>query len=74
MRMRCRGIVFLMRSVEHLVVYGKRVMGHRAGLAVHDRAPSTPVHPFGLAAAERYAATLGRYGEAVDLEAQQRPA
>ena len=55
------GIVFLMRSVEHLVVYGKRVMGHRAGLAVHDRAPSAPVHLFGLDAVERYAEKLGHY-------------
>ena len=67
------GIVFLMRSVEHLVVYGKRVMGRRAGLPIHDRSPSASVHPFGVAAAERYAAILGRYGEALDIEAERTP-
>lgn len=56
-------IVFAMRAgVEHLVAYGKRVFGLRAGLPIHDRAPAEPVTPFGLAAAGRHAAALGPFG------------
>ena len=35
-------IVFAMRSLEHLIAYGKRIFGLRAGLAAHDRAPVRP--------------------------------
>lgn len=55
-------IVFVMRGLEHLIAYGKRIFGLRAGLAVHDRAPCEPVTPFGTASAERYAALLGPFG------------
>ena len=54
-------IVFVMRGVEHLVAYGKRIFAQRSGLAAHDRAPSLPVTPFGLACAARYVAALGPY-------------
>lgn len=33
-------IGFVMRSLEHLVCYGKRLFAQRAGLAVFDRAPA----------------------------------
>jgi 4-hydroxy-tetrahydrodipicolinate synthase len=55
-------IVFVMRGIEHLTAYGKRIFALRAGLAAHDRAPCEPVTPFGLACVERYAALLGRFG------------
>ncbi|MDF0603939.1 dihydrodipicolinate synthase family protein, partial [Psychromarinibacter sp. C21-152] len=48
-------IVFVMQSVEHLVTYGKRLMGKRAGIAIHDRAPAVPVTKFGLELVRRYA-------------------
>jgi 4-hydroxy-tetrahydrodipicolinate synthase len=55
-------IVFVMRSIEHLIAYGKRVFCLRAGLPVHDRAPCDRPTSFGLACADRYAAALGRFG------------
>jgi dihydrodipicolinate synthase/N-acetylneuraminate lyase len=56
-------IVFLMQSIETFLCYGKRVTARRLGLTeVHDRPPAQPPAPFGLAAAERYAADLGPYG------------
>jgi len=32
-------IKFVMRSIEHLLTYGKRLFGFRAGIDIHDRAP-----------------------------------
>jgi 4-hydroxy-tetrahydrodipicolinate synthase len=55
-------ITFAMRGLEHLIVYGKRIFGRRAGLPALDRAPSEPVTAFGLACVERYAAQLGPFG------------
>jgi 4-hydroxy-tetrahydrodipicolinate synthase len=55
-------IVFAMRSLEHLLAYGKRIFAMRAGLAAHDRAPCEATTPFGLATAERHAAALGPFG------------
>lgn len=57
-------IVFAMRSLEHLVTYGKRIFASRAGLAVGDRAPCQAPTEFGLACAARYAASLGPFGAA----------
>ena len=57
-------IVFAMRSLEHLVAYGKRIFAARCGLAVHDRAPAERPTAFGLACVERYAAMLGPFGAA----------
>ena len=54
-------IVFTMRSLEHLIAYGKRIFGLRTGLAAHDRAPCDRPTPFGLACAERHAAALGSF-------------
>jgi 2-keto-3-deoxy-L-arabinonate dehydratase len=55
-------IVFVMRSLEHLIAYGKRIFALRAGLAAHDRAPCEPLTPFGLECAVRYAEVLGPFG------------
>jgi 2-keto-3-deoxy-L-arabinonate dehydratase len=55
-------IVFAMRSLEHLVTYGKRIFAHRAGLVAHDRAPIAQPSAFGLACAVRHAAALGPFG------------
>ena len=50
-----------MRSLEHLIAYGKRIFGLRTGLATHDRAPCDRPTVFGLACAERHAAALGSF-------------
>ncbi len=39
---------FAMQSLEHLICYGKRIFGSRAGIAIHDRAPTTRPTEFGL--------------------------
>jgi 4-hydroxy-tetrahydrodipicolinate synthase len=54
-------IVFAMRSLEHLIAYGKRIFALRCGLAVHDRAPADRPSPFGLGCVGRYAAKLGAF-------------
>ena len=58
-------IVFVMQSIAHLIAYGKRLTARRMGVpfdAVHDRAPTMTVTPFGLAAVERFANHLGPFG------------
>jgi 2-keto-3-deoxy-L-arabinonate dehydratase len=47
--------LFGMQSLEHLVCYGKRIFGHRAGIAIHDRAPAMRPTAFGLSLAEHWA-------------------
>lgn len=54
-------ITFVMQSIEHLICYGKRLYGLRAGQAIHDRAPALRPTEEGLAAVERHAARLGRF-------------
>lgn len=55
-------IVFVMQSLEDLAMYGKRLFAARAGLGpVFDRAPSARPTPFGLAAVDRFAASLGPF-------------
>ncbi|HYB11048.1 MAG TPA: dihydrodipicolinate synthase family protein [Alphaproteobacteria bacterium] len=55
-------LVFLMESIDTLLVYGKRVLGHRLGIdEVDPRIPYTPPTPFGLATALRYAEALGKF-------------
>lgn len=53
--------VFLMRGIEHLVAYGKRVFARRASLEAHDRMPAEAVTSFGLACVERHATALGSF-------------
>jgi 4-hydroxy-tetrahydrodipicolinate synthase len=55
-------IVFAMRSLEHLITYGKRIFAARCGFEVHDRAPADRPSAFGLACAARHAAALGAFG------------
>jgi 2-keto-3-deoxy-L-arabinonate dehydratase len=54
-------IVFIMRSIESLICYGKRIFGARAGIAIHDRGPALRPSAFGLAFVAKYAETLGPY-------------
>jgi 4-hydroxy-tetrahydrodipicolinate synthase len=54
-------IVFIMQSIETMLCYGKRIMGARAGIAIHDRAPAMRPTEFGLTLVAKYAAQLGPY-------------
>ena len=47
--------LFGMQSLEHLICYGKRIFGLRAGLAIHDRAPAMRPSDFGLTVARNWA-------------------
>jgi 2-keto-3-deoxy-L-arabinonate dehydratase len=49
--------LFGMQSLEHLICYGKRIFGHRAGIPIHDRAPAMRPTAFGLDLARRWANT-----------------
>ena len=58
-------IVFVMQSLETLVVYGKRLFALRAGLGpVYDRAPCTQPTAFGIETTERLARKLGKMAHA----------
>jgi len=60
-------IVFIMQSLESLVVYGKRLFAARAGLGeVHDRRPAISPTDFGLAIVKRLANRLGPFGSLED--------
>ena len=50
---------FAMQSIEALLCYGKRVMGLRTGITIHDRAPALRPTDFGLACAAEHARQLG---------------
>ena len=50
---------FAMQSIESLLCYGKRIMGLRAGIAIHDRAPAQRPTDFGLQRAAEHARRLG---------------
>jgi 2-keto-3-deoxy-L-arabinonate dehydratase len=52
---------FAMQSIEALVCYGKRVMGLRTGIAIHDRAPALRPTDFGLACVAEHARKLGHW-------------
>jgi 4-hydroxy-tetrahydrodipicolinate synthase len=52
-------VVFAMQSIDHLVCYGKRLLAHRLGIAVHDRTPALAPTPFGLDLVRRHAERLG---------------
>lgn len=45
------GALFGMQSLEHLICYGKRIFGWRAGIAVYDRGPALRPTEAGLALA-----------------------
>jgi 4-hydroxy-tetrahydrodipicolinate synthase len=50
---------FAMQSLDHLVVYGKRIFAARAGITVHDRQPALAPTEAGLQIAARWAARAG---------------
>ncbi len=50
---------FAMQSIEALLCYGKRVMGLRTGIAIHDRAPALRPTNFGFACVAEHAQRLG---------------
>jgi 2-keto-3-deoxy-L-arabinonate dehydratase len=52
---------FAMQSIEALLCYGKRVMGLRTGIAIHDRAPALRPTDFGLACVAEHARRLGSW-------------
>lgn len=54
-------IVFIMQSIETMLCYGKRIMGVRAGIEIHDRSPAMRPTAFGLTLVAKYAAQLGPY-------------
>lgn len=56
-------ISFVMQSIEHLICYGKRLYGLRSGQPIHDRAPALRPSAEGLAALERHASGLRRFGK-----------
>ncbi len=47
--------VFMMQSIEHLICYGKRIFGFRAGIQIHDRPPALLPTDFGLQCARHWA-------------------
>ncbi|ODT81528.1 MAG: hypothetical protein ABS76_11870 [Pelagibacterium sp. SCN 64-44] len=51
-------MVFCMRSLEHLLCYGKRLYGIRNKVAIFDRAPSLTPNEVGLRLVSHYAAIL----------------
>lgn len=54
-------LIFLMESIDTFLVYGKRVLGDRLGIGeISPRMPYTPATTFGIEAAKRYAAGLGK--------------
>ena len=54
-------LVFVMHSIDHLLVYGKAMYARRLGgeVGIAARAPATPATEFGLALIERFADRLG---------------
>lgn len=54
-------INFVMQSIEHLICYGKRLFGLRAGFAIHDRAPALRPNPAGLEVIAQFAKSLGGF-------------
>lgn len=46
--------LFAMQSLEHLICYGKRIFGARAGISIHDRAPAMRPTDFGLTLARNW--------------------
>lgn len=54
-------VSFIMRSLEHLICYGKRIFAARAGLEVFDRAPALRPDPAELQEMKRLLAKLGPF-------------
>ena len=54
-------IEYVMRSIEHLLTYGKRLFGLRAGITIHDRAPCLRVAAAEMERLERLAEAAGPF-------------
>lgn len=54
-------IIFAMQGIEHLICYGKRIFGARAGIDINDRAPALRPTDVGLESANRLASDLGTF-------------
>jgi 4-hydroxy-tetrahydrodipicolinate synthase len=54
-------IVFVMQSIEHLICYGKRLFGLRAGFEIHDRSPCLQPTDAGIRLTEHWSAQLGEF-------------
>lgn len=54
-------VTFIMRSLEHLICYGKRIFAARVGLAVFDRAPALRPEDAELREMQRLLAKLGPF-------------
>jgi 4-hydroxy-tetrahydrodipicolinate synthase len=54
-------IGFVMRSIEHLICYGKRLFALRAGLETFDRAPALRPDPSGIDTVRKLALAAGRF-------------
>jgi len=54
-------VTFIMRSLEHLICYGKRIFAARAGLEVFDRAPALRPQDAELREMQRLLAKLGPF-------------
>lgn len=59
-------ITFVMQSIEHLICYGKRLFGARAGFQIHDRGPCLRPDDFGLRLTQHWADYLGPLGDNVN--------
>lgn len=55
-------IVFMMQSIEHLICYGKRMFGARAGIEIFDRMPAMLPTEFGNQLVVKRAEQLGPFG------------
>ena len=55
-------IGFVMRSIEHLITYGKRLFGQRAGIAIFDRAPCLPCDVAEFRSMVDLAISAGKFG------------
>jgi 2-keto-3-deoxy-L-arabinonate dehydratase len=52
---------FAMQSIEALLCYGKRIMGLRMGIEIHDRAPAQRPTSFGLECVAEQVQRLGNF-------------
>lgn len=54
-------VTFVMQGIEHLICYGKRLYGARAGIEIHDRAPAMRPTEFGEHLVGKHAESLRHY-------------
>jgi 4-hydroxy-tetrahydrodipicolinate synthase len=54
-------VTFVMQGIEHLICYGKRLFGARAGIEIYDRSPAMRPTDFGQETVRLHASSLGKY-------------